>query len=86
MSYICFFNQNVSYPVLKSGSFASINSFKNDMPIYVSVWPGYGILVQNINRVPLFLYNNTGEEIVHYLSLGSYNLNNLPYYFIIKRL
>ena len=86
ISYICFFNQNVNYPVLKSGSFTNINSFRNDMPIYVNVWPGYGILIQNINRVPLFLYENRGEEIAHFLSIGSYNLNNLPYYYIIKRL
>ena len=86
VSYICFFNQNVSYPVLNSGSFASINSFKNDMPIFVNVYPGYGILVQNINRVPLFLYENFGEEIKHYISIGSYSISNLPYYYIIRRL
>jgi hypothetical protein len=86
MSYIIFFNQNVSYPVLKSGAFKDINSFKNDMPIYATVWPGYGVLIQNINRVPLFLYENRDQEIKHYISIGSYNLNNLPYYYIIKRL
>ena len=86
ISYICFFNQNVNYPVLKSGSFTNINSFRNDMPIYVNVWPGYGILIQNVNRVPLFLYENRGEEIAHFLSIGSYGSNNLPYYYIIKRL
>ena len=86
ISYICFFNQNVYYPVLKSGSFTSINSFRNDMPIYANVYPGYGILIQNINRVPLFLYENRGQEIAHYISIGSYNLNNLPCYYIIKRL
>ena len=86
MSYIIFFNQNVSFPVLRSGAFKDINSFKNDMPIYVTIYPGYSLTIQNAMRVPLFIINNNEQEIKHYISLGSYNLNNLPYFYVIRRL
>jgi hypothetical protein len=86
MAYVIFMNQNCSYPVLRSGEFSQINSFNTSMPIYVTIWPGYSLLIQNQMRVPLFSTINTGQEIKHYVSVGQFASGNLPYFFIIRRL
>jgi hypothetical protein len=86
LSYIIFFNQNVPFPVIQSGTFTSLNSFKNDMPTYVTVYPGFSLLIQNINRVPLFAFANRETEIKHYINIGSYSGGNLPYFFIISKI
>ena len=86
MTYVIFTNQNYSYPVLRSGEFSKINSFNTSMPIYVTIWPGYSLLIQNQSRVPLFSTINNGQEINHYVSVGQYSTGNLPYFFIIRRL
>jgi hypothetical protein len=86
MAYVIFMNQNCSYPVLRSGEFANINSFNANMPIYVTIWPGYSLLIQNQKRVPLFNTINSGKEIMHYISVGQFSSGNIPSFFIIRRI
>lgn len=86
MAYVIFMNQNCSYPILRSGEFSQINSFNTSMPIYVTIWPGYSLLIQNQNHVPLFSTINNGQEIKHYISVGQFSSGNLPYFFIIRRI
>ena len=86
ISYVSFLNQNANFPVLNSGRFSALNSFRDDKLIFITLSPMYQVTIQNVNKVPIFLCQNNTKEIMHYIPVGVFPSSNLPCFFIIRRM
>lgn len=71
---IYFYNQNVIYPILKSNTLGKLTGLDNTQPLYITIAPGYQVILYNVNKIPLVTVKNTTDDFIYYIPVDITNI------------
>jgi hypothetical protein len=78
VSYL--FNNNITYPIMKSGLLSNLTNLNLSLPIYVTLAQNTTFILSDINGIILFSLTNTTSDYIYYSTI-SYNAFYTPYNF-----
>jgi len=78
VSYL--FNNNITYPIIKSGLLSNLTNLNLSLPLYITISPNTTFLLSDDNNVILFSLRNSTSDYIYYSTI-TYNSFYTPYNF-----
>ncbi len=60
------FNNNITYPIFKSGLLSNLINLNLSLPIHITLSPYTTFILTDVNNVILFSLKNTSSDYIHY--------------------
>ena len=77
------FNNNITYPIFKSGLLSNLTNLNLSLPLYITIAPKTTFYLFDVNDVMLYSLSNTTSDYTYY-NLINYNQFFTPYKFTIN--
>jgi len=78
VSYL--FNNNITYPITKSGLLSNLTNLNLSLPIYITLAHNTTFILSDVNGIVLFSLSNTTTDYIYYSTI-SYSSFYTPYNF-----
>jgi len=78
-------NQNIQYPIIKSGLISKLTGIDFNYPCYFTVAPNYQIIFFDINTSAIAKISNSTDDYIYNIGI-SFDISNPPYKFKIDKI